>query len=414
MTPLSYIIILVCAAVMIGYVNHRFIGLHTTIATMVSALVISLIMLFLSRVGLSSWHIALRHFVESLHFHQLVMNFMLGLLLFAGALTINLNLLKAQKWEIALLALVGTILSAFIIGGILYGLLHLIGLPLDFAYCMIFGSLISPTDPIAVLAIFKQLHAPQKLETAVAAESLFNDGVGVVLFITAYHVAFTGENVSTVSVLGLFLREAVGGIIFGIVFGWILCQLLRPLRDIKLEVILSVGLVIGAYSLAQKLEISGPLAMVAAGIMVANYKRHLTLLPLSRHYLETIWEMIDEVLNMVLFLMLGFEILIVHYDWRKLVITLIMIAATLLTRYVIVAIPMTALRPWREKIPYTISILTWGGLRGGLAVALVLALPQGEVRSWLLALTYGIVLFSILVQGTTIKWLISSSKRRVD
>lgn len=411
MSIYSYIAIILTLAIIVSYINHRFIKLHTTIAVMVAALLISVIVCIVGKLGFHKAHESLMLFVVHMKFHELVMNFMLGLLLFAGSLTINLTDLKSQKWEVGILSFISTVCSAFIIGSVLYLILSLIGVPMGFAYCMLFGSLISPTDPIAVLAIFKEVHAPKKLETAVTAESLFNDGVGVVLFITAYQVAYASNSVSFWSVILLFLQEAAGGIVYGIVFGWILCVLLKTLRDIKLEILLTITLVIGAYTLAQAILISGPLAMVTAGIFVANYKRHVVLPPLSRQYLETVWEIIDELLNTVLFLLLGFEILIVHYDWRKVVVSLLVIALVLVTRFITVAVPMTLLNPWREKIPYAISILTWGGLRGGLAVSLALALPKGDVRSWVLALTYAVVLFSVIVQGTTIKPLVKFSKK---
>lgn len=412
MTVYSYIAIILTLAIIVSYINQRFIKMQTTIAVMVAALIISVVLTISGKLGFHTIHNHITNMVLKMQFHDLVMNFMLGLLLFAGALTINLSRLRSQKWEIAILAIFSTIASAFIIGSILYVLLRLFNVNINFVYCVLFGSLISPTDPVAVLATFKQFNAPKKLETAVVAESLFNDGVAVVLFMTAYHAAYSGNPVTTWGVILLFAREAVGGIIFGAVFGWILCLLLKPLRDIKLEILLTIILVIGAYTLAQDIVISGPLAMVIAGIFVANYKRHEIVSPLSRQYLETIWEIIDELLNTVLFLLLGFEILIVHYDWRKIVISIIVIALVLITRFVTVAVPMKMLQPWREKIPFTISILTWGGLRGGLAVALALALPEGEVRSWLLALTYAVVLFSIIIQGTTIKYLVKFTNKR--
>ena len=411
MSLFNTVAIILFIAMVITYINHRFIKLHTTIATMAAALIVSIIISLLNHIGLHEYHHEVREFVAHIDFHKLVMNFMLGLLLFAGSLTIDLTQLKQQRLEIGVLAFVSTIASAFIIATVLYYLLQLFGVPMGYAYCLLFGSLISPTDPIAVLAIFKQVGAPKNLETAVSAEALFNDGVGVVLFITAYHVAFGGGHVHAGDVIWLFCREAIGGLIYGIVFGYILCVLLRPLRDMKLEIMFSIIMVIAAYALAQSIEISGPLAMVAAGIFVANFRRHETLLPLSRHYMENIWEMIDEILNTVLFLLLGFEILVVNYDWTKIIVSLCVIALTLLVRYLVVALPMTALRPWRQKIPYSISILSWGGLRGGLAVALALALPAGEIRSWILALTYAVVVFSILVQGTTIKPLVRLSRR---
>jgi len=281
---------------------------------------------------------------------------------------------------------------------------------LNFAYCMLFGSLISPTDPIAVLSIFKEIGAPKKLETLVSAEALFNDGVGVVLFITSLSVAFTTTHPTVVTVLSLFFREAIGGIIYGLIMGWLLCWLIKPIQDRNIEILLTIALVTGGYTFAQSILISGPLAMVTAGIFLANYKRDVIMLPKNRAALNNFWELIDELLNTVLFLLLGFEVLVIHTTAMHVLVALIMIPLVLLVRYITVVIPIAFIKPWRKSMPYTISILTWGGLRGGLAVALALSIPKGDVRSWILTLTYAVVVFSILVQGTTMKSLAKKAR----
>jgi monovalent cation:H+ antiporter, CPA1 family len=412
MSVYSSVAIILSLAVLVSYVNHCFIKMHSTIAMMTAALSVSIILSVLNLFGLHHLHQEVTAVIRDIPFHKLVMQFMLGFLLFAGALTVDLTHLRKQKWEIALLSCVSTIISAFLIAGAVYYLLRFFNINLAFIYCLLFGSLISPTDPIAVLAIFKQVGAPKTLETAVTAEALFNDGVGVVLFLTAYHVAFSHGVTTTSSVLWLFFREAIGGIVYGLILGLITCWLIKPIKDFKLEMMLTIALVLGAYTFAQTLFISGPLAMVVAGIMVANYRRQETMNSESRRYLENTWEMIDEMLNMLLFLLLGFEILVIHFTLIEIMIALAIIPIVLFVRFLTVALPMNLLRPWRHVIPHSISILTWGGLRGGLAVALAFSLPitGGGARSWLLAFTYAVVVFSILVQGTTIKGLVKRAR----
>ena len=406
MTIVQYAAIIISAAVVISYLNYRYIKMQATIAIMASALLLSLILLLTKWFGVTSLRYLAQSFVLHIDFHRLVMNFMLGLLLFAGSLTINISHFRSQKIEIGVLTSITTILSAFLIAFLTYLFLGLIGVHFDFIYCMLFGSLISPTDPVAVLAIFKKLGTPKRLETLVSSESLFNDGVGVVLFVTCYQVAFSSQAATVSGVIGLFFKEAAGGVLYGMLLGWICCLLMKPVNDHKVKILLTIALVTGGYTLAQALQISGPLAMVAAGIIVSNYKRGETMSKFSRGELNNFWELIDELLNTVLFLLLGLELLVVTFDWRKFVALFVMIPLVLLVRYITVATPMAVLSRWRRRMPYTISILTWGGLRGGLAVALALSIPSGDVRDWILALTYGVVVFSIVVQGTTISGLV--------
>jgi monovalent cation:H+ antiporter, CPA1 family len=397
----AYSSIIITVAVIISYLNHRFIRLQATIAIMSSALLLSLILIILDAFGINVLHGDIIRFFRHLDFHALVMNFMLGLLLFAGALTIDLTHFKSQKVEIAVLTSISTIASAFLVAAGTYYLLQWMGFHFAFVYCMLFGSLISPTDPIAVLAIFKKLHTPKKLETLVSAEALFNDGVGVVLFVTTLSVAFSTTHPTVGGVLTLFFKEAVGGIAYGLVLGWLLCWLIKPIYDHKVEILLTIALVTGGYTFAQSIGISGPLAMVTSGIFIANYQRDVVMTVKNREMLNAFWELIDELLNTVLFLLLGFEILAIHFTTLRVVAALAIIPLVLLIRYVTVAIPIACLRPWRRSIPYTISILTWGGLRGGLAVALALSIPVGGVRAWIVTLTYAVVVFSIVIQGTT-------------
>ena len=413
MTVFTYSAIIITLAAILSYLNHRFIKMESTIAMMGSALVISFVMLVAAHSGFPVVQDQLQHFVKELHFRDLVMNIMLGVLLFAGALSIDISSLKQQLIEIGALVFVSTIASAFLNGFLLYSILHLFGAGIDFVYCMLFGCLISPTDPIAVLAIFSQLGAPKKLETIVLSESLFNDGVGVVLFLTTSSVAFGGVPATWHSVIELFLREAVGGVIFGVIIGWVVYHLLKPIRDGKVEILLTIATVFGGYTLAQNLEVSGPLAMVATGIFLGNYRDKTGFSLKNRVELHDFWELADDLFNIIVFLILGLEILEVPFDWTTLVVSVTIIPVVLAVRYLTVALPMGLLIPWRKPIPYTITILSWGGLRGGLAVALALSIPAGQVRDLILPLTYGVVLFAILVQGTTIKHFVHRANKRV-
>ena len=414
MTVFSYGAIIITLAAILSYLNHRFIKLESTIAIMGSALLLSLIMLIASHSGLPVVQKQMQHFVSDLHFRDLVMNIMLGVLLFAGALSIDIRTLKQQVWEIGSLVFASTIASAFINGGLLYAILQLFSLNVPFVYCMLFGCLISPTDPIAVLAIFKQLGAPKKLETIVLCESLFNDGVGVVLFLTTYSVAFGGVSATVPSVLELFFREAMGGIVFGIILGWLVYKLLKAIDDSKVEILLTIATVFGGYTFAQSIEISGPLAMVATGIFLANFRDRSGFNLRARHRLHEFWELADDLFNIIVFLILGLEILQVPYDSTTFIVSIVIVPVVLLVRYLTVALPMGLLIPWRKPIPYTITILSWGGLRGGLAVALALSIPAGPVRDLILPLTYAVVIVAILVQGTTIKHFVHLANKHVS
>ena len=404
MTIYSYSAILITLAALLSYFNLRFIRLPASIAIMAAASLLSLFLLIISKFGVPITHEQISMFIQRAHFSALVMNILLGLLLFAGSLTIDLTHLRKHKVEIITLTIISTIASAFLIAALIYVVLQLLGLKLEFIYCLLFGSLISPTDPIAVLAVFKKLGAAKDLETIVSAESLFNDGVGVVLFITVYKLVFTGEPSSFFHVVELFLQQSVGGVCYGLVIGWIAYKLLATISDNKVEILLTIAVVFGGYTLAQNLDISGPLAMVVAGIFIANYKKDLTIK--NRAALNHFWELVEELLNAVLFLLLGFELLAIDFQWVVLVAALCAIPIALIARYITVALPMTILKPWRHTTPHAITILTWGGLRGGLAVALALAIPDKVIKYQLLTLTYAVVAFAILVQGTTINYFV--------
>lgn len=388
---------------LLAYFNHRVTRLPTTIGVMVIALVVSLAIIALNRLGLD---LGLRRveesFVRSIDFSEVLMQGMLSFLLFAGALHVDLTALKKFRWQVGSLAIVGTFLSTILVGSCLWFALPLVGVPLTLAHCLLFGALISPTDPIAVMGILKSAKAPADLEVVIAGESLFNDGVGIVLFTLILGVAASGDVPSVASASGVLLREAGGGILFGLVLGYITFRLLKSIDQYQVEVLLTLAAVMGGYVLADHLHVSAPLAMVVIGLMIGNDGRALAMSDSTQRYVDMFWELIDEILNAVLFVLIGMEVLLVAFSLPILGAGAICIAVTLVARAATVGIPI-ALLPRLFKLPQgSAPVLMWGGLRGGISVALVLSLPLGTERDILLAMTYIVVVFSILVQGLTI------------
>jgi CPA1 family monovalent cation:H+ antiporter len=392
---------LITLAALFSYLNHRLIRLPTTMGLMLISLVISLGFIFASYFGFAIEETA-KNLVAQIDFNKTLLQGMLSFLLFAGALHINLESLSRQKWTIGILATLGVLLSTFMIGGIVYILFDLIHHPLPFIYCLIFGALISPTDPIAVLSLLKQAKAPESLETKIAGESLFNDGVGVVVFLVIYEMV-TGEHVFDLTHVGILLiQEALGGIALGLLLGWLTYRMLKSIDNYQVEVLLTLALVTGGYALASALHMSGPLAIVAAGLLIGNHGRHFGMSQKTRDHLDTFWELVDESLNAILFVLIGLEILILKLDANSIIAGVITIPVVLASRFTSVALTVTTLRLVREFSPHVIKVMTWGGLRGGISVALALSLPTGPERDFLLTVTYAVVVFSILVQGLTV------------
>jgi len=406
----TIISVIITLAILVGYCNYRFLKMQPAIAIMATSLFLSMVLLIADRLGFHVIHHDVTAFVNKLHFRDVLMNCMLGLLLFAGSLTVDISLLKKQKWEIAILSTVGVIVSAFLIGFIIYFILQLLYFKIALIYCLLFGALISPTDPIAVIATLKQANAPKKLGILLTGESLFNDGMAVVLFVTLYQLAFIPGAITITHVTLSFLQKSLGGITFGLILGMLTYWLMSPVDDHKIAILFTIALVTGGYTLAQAFNISGPLAMVTAGIFIANNKNKIFRSKINQEHVESFWELIDELLNAILFLLIGFEILLVHFSLWLIIAAVCAIVVVLLVRLVTIAVPMRFAKYWRKYPPNTVRILTWGGLRGGLAVALALAIPEGPVSNILLPMTYIVVLFSILIQGSTIKYLIKKSK----
>jgi CPA1 family monovalent cation:H+ antiporter len=386
-----------------AYVNHRFVGLPTTIGVMAVALLLSLGLIALDRLGFGALRDYEAAMLRSIDFSQVLMEGMLSLLLFAGALHIDLSELRTHRWQVGLLAVAGTALSTAIVGFGLHALLPTVGLSLSLGYCLVFGALISPTDPIAVIGILKSAGAPRSVNLVVSGESLFNDGVGVVLFSLLLAMATRGEAPGVGEGAMLLLHEAGGGLLLGAALGGVLFYLLRSIDNYQVEVLLTLAGVLGGYELASLWHVSGPLAMVVAGLIVGNQGRAYAMSDTTRHHVDLFWELLDEILNAVLFVLLGLEIVLIVFDVQTLAAAAMAIVIALLARLLAVGVPVAAL-PRVFRLPAGAwKVLTWGGLRGGISVALVLSLPAGPQRELLLALTYAVVVFSILVQGLTIK-----------
>ncbi len=388
---------------LLAYLNHRFVGMPTTIGVMATALAFSLALVGLDALGVAH---GLREyeesFLRSIDFSDVLMQGMLSLLLFAGALHVDLTELSAYRLPVAALAVLGTLLSTLVVGFGMWFALPLAGLHLPLMHCLLFGALISPTDPIAVMGILKTAGAPKELELVISGESLFNDGVGVVIFTLVLGMLASGEAPTPLRGAELLLHEAGGGLAFGLVLGYVTFRLLKSVDNYQVEVLLTLAAVTGGYALASTLGVSGPLAMVVAGLIIGNKGRALAMSDTTRRYLDMFWELIDEILNATLFVLIGMEVLLVAFSLNLLAATAVAVAVTLAARLVTVGAPVRLLRDVFRLPRGSWKVLTWGGLRGGISVALALSLPAGAERDTVVALTYGVVVFSILAQGLSI------------
>ncbi|MEJ7596623.1 MAG: sodium:proton antiporter [Kofleriaceae bacterium] len=396
--------VILSLAAAFGYLNARVIRLPSTIGLMAMALFGSLVIVGLDAAGIID-STRLEQLVAQADFGHTLLHGMLGLLLFAGALHIDLTDLSTHRWPIGLLALGGTIVSTVIVGVASYLLMRVLGHDIGFINALLFGALISPTDPIAVLGILKSAKAPPELAVQIGGESLFNDGVGVVIFMVVLGVA-AGGDMSAGDVAILFGREAVGGSLFGLALGYVGFRLLRGIDAYSVEVLITLALVIGGFAAAERLHVSAPIAVVVAGLVVGNQGRRLAMSDVTRHHVDLFWELLDEILNAVLFLMLGLEATRLRVTPELALAAGLTIPLVLLARLVSVAIPISLLRLRTRLSPHAIKVMTWGGLRGGISVALALSLPSGPVRDTILVLTYAVVACSILVQGLTLSRLL--------
>ncbi|WP_375748702.1 cation:proton antiporter [Vibrio sp. HN007] len=407
-------------AILIAFINSKIGKMQSTIAITAGSVSLSLLILIAGQSGWFNLTEIAYQTVASLDFDDLLLKGILGFLLFAGGLGIKLPHLKDQKWEIAILALCATLFSTFFIGFALHYFCQLLGVDFALVYCLLFGALISPTDPIAVLAIVKKLDAPKRISIQVEGESLFNDGFGLVLFVTLYTVAFGNEAPTAESVIHLFTQEAIGGIAYGFALGLVFHHLICATNDHSMEQLLTIAIPTAGYALAELLHVSGPLAMVVSGILIGNKTRYVGLSLESQEHLDKFWELIDEFLNGVLFLLIGMTMLLFEFHKEDWILIVFSIPLVLSARYLSVYLSYLGFKRYRNYNPHSVKILTWGGLRGGLALAMALSIPSGiwvvpdkliDVKEVILVMTYAVVVFSILVQGSTITPMIEKAKQ---
>ncbi len=404
----SFSIIFLLAA-LLSFINYKWLKLSSTIGTMILALIFSVIII--ASKGVLPWFF--QFFCDTImavDFSTLLLDVMLSILLFAGAMHINIHALLKQKWPILLFATFGVVLSTFLIGGSVYFLAGLLGVELPFIYCLIFGSLISPTDPIAVISILKEAGIDESIELKIEGESLFNDGIGVVVF-TSLVLISSGHTENLGGEVGhIFLVEALGGIALGFILGWLASMFIRSVQENnQLSTILSIAFVVGGYAIASRLGTSGPLAMVVAGLFVGHTISSPSFSKSSKNMINEIWEILDESFNTILFVLIGLSLHLIEPDMNQIILGIIIIAIALISRFISIVIPFSLLRADEDRIK-TSLLLTWGGLRGGISIALALSISDENYRNVILLLTFIVVLFSILVQGLSLGTLVKKLK----
>ncbi len=403
LTPMDAAAVLVVLAAVFGYINHRLFKLPHTIGLTIMGALASLAMVAANALipGFGFGH-AVRGFLRGIDFHAALTEGMLAFLLFAGALHVDLSMLLKRKWPVLAMATAGVLISTFAVGFGFQFVTLALGLEVPFIWCLVFGALISPTDPVAVLGILKSAKVPESLEAKVAGESLFNDGVGVVVFSILLATAVGGGEFSLAHAGELFLVEAVGGAIFGLGLGWIGVQAMKGIDEYNLEVLITLAMVMGGYSLAQALHLSGPVAMAVAGLLIGNQGVALAMSETTRRHLLGFWSLIDEILNSVLFLLIGLEVVAVAVEVSFLLAGLAAIVIVLVARAIAIGVPMAAMARFLPFTRGAYPMLVWGGLRGGISIALALTLPEGPLRDLILSATYVVVVFSVVIQGATV------------
>jgi len=403
--------ILVGLSALFGYINHRFLHLPHTIGLVIIALAASLSIIGFDFIQ-PSFHIGkqVTDVLRQIDFNETLMHGMLSFLLFAGALHADFSSFRSRRLTIGVMACLGTLISTFVVGTVMWFLLSLFGFEFPFIWALVFGALISPTDPVAVLSLFKIVDVPDSIQAKMVGESLFNDGIGIVVFTVVVAIALSdgeqGGNMGTVEIIKLFFTEAVGGAVLGLAAGYIGYRAMYGINEPSLEVLITLALVMVTYAIALSLHMSGPIAMVIAGLFIGNRGIKYAMSDETREYVLTFWTLMDEILNSVLFLLIGLEVLVVAKSIDLLVIALLAIPVTIFARALSVTIPIAILSRWKTFTKGAVPVLIWGGLRGGIAVALALSLPDTEYKAAILSITYGVVLFSIIVQGLTVKQLI--------
>ncbi len=419
MSVYAVICLLSLVSILLAFVNAKIGKMQSTIAITTVSLIISLLIVLIGKTIYPPLQEISRTILSGISFQDFLLKGILGFLLFAGGLGVKLAHFKDQKWEITILSLGATLFSTFFVGIALWYCFQIFNVPLHFIYCLLFGALISPTDPIAVLAIVKKLKAPRRISTQIEGESLFNDGFGLVIFITVFSVAFSkGVTPTAWSVSMLFLHEAVGGIMYGAILGVIFHYLIRSTNDSGMEFMLTIAIPTAGYAIADLIGVSGPLAMVVTGIIIGNWTRFDGFSEDSKIHLDSLWQLVDELFNGILFLLIGLTLLQFDFHSEYVLIIAIAIPLVLIGRYLSVKISYLGFGHFRNYNPYGIKILTWGGLRGGLGLAMAMAVPSGvmvipekniDVREIILVMTYAVVFFSIIIQGSTVTALIKKA-----
>jgi CPA1 family monovalent cation:H+ antiporter len=404
-------------AALFGYINYRWLKLPSTIGLVVIALASSLGVIAIDAAvpDLNLRDTARAAFLQ-IDFHETLMEGLLSFLLFAGALHVNLDELLARKWAIGSLATIGVLISTALNAIGIFYLAQLLGIDLPFVWALVFGALISPTDPVAVLGILKNVPGvPPSLRAKIAGESLFNDGVGVVVFAILVAIAVGGghggEAIGALDVAELFVVEALGGALLGLVTGLVAFYAMKSIDEYNLEILITLSLVMVTYGIASQLHVSGPIAVVIAGLLMGNHGTRLAMSDKTQQHVETFWNLLDEILNAALFLLIGFEVIALSFTAPEVLGMLVAIPIALAARFIAVSLPITVLGLRQEFTKGAIPVLTWGGLKGGISVALALSLPDVAAREPILAITYGVVVFSIIVQGLTIRRVVERTVR---
>ena len=406
---------LVTISAVFGYINVRFLKLPNTIGLMLITILFTLGVFALSAFDNTLLN-AERYIITHIDFKEVLLDIMLSFLLFAGALHTNFEQLRVQRWPILAFSTLGVLISTFLVGIAMFWLLPFMGLEVPLIYCLLFGALISPTDPIAVLSILKQAGAPKRLETKIVGESLFNDGVGVVVFITIFKIAqIGGTEVEVIDIIKLFSQEVFGGVLLGLILGWATFKLMKSIDDYDIEVIITLATVMAGTVIAQKLHLSAPLAMVTAGLYVGNDTvRHSAMSKITENYVDKFWELIDILLNTILFVLIGMEMLVLSFEMSYFIAGVVAIPVILTCRYLSLLLPIKFFEKKLDFVPRTNLIMTWGGLRGGISIALALGLSQEMHRDLFLVITYIVVVFSILVQGLTVGKLVKKVTSKIQ
>lgn len=397
--------VLIVLASIFAYVNLRFLKLPSTIGIMIIAILVSVGIRLIGNEYFPDTTREMYQLMQDFDFNEILMGAMLNFLLFAGALHINVYDLKEHKWPILTYASVSVVLSAFIISGILYVVTPYLGITIPYIYCLLFGTLISPTDPIVVLGVLKEAKVPKMIETKITGESLFNDGVAVVMFAVVLKIATDHTfEADFASVSGLFLLEAGGGILLGALLGYTASRVMKKIDDYKLSVLITLSIVMGGFLIAKQLHFSSPLAMVIAGLIIGNYGKRVAMSETTQDYLSKFWELVDEIMNAILFLFIGFELLMLPDLEEQLLLGFVTIFICLIARTLAIFLPASTILRKNTFTQGSLITMVWGGIRGGVSIALVLSIPNsaGEIKEILLEVTYIVVLFSIVVQGLTV------------